>query len=103
MLTDNTSFSDRLINGSIGSAKHLDMRSNLLCGTIQANFDDTRAGSSLKDRGHRGELNECVPITARKNWFSLKKDKSTVIAERKQFPVTLDHAVTLVYMQDDLN
>ena len=49
-------------------------------------FDDPKAGNYLKDRRVRGELKECVPITARTKKFPLKKGKSTVIAERKQFP-----------------
>ena len=56
-------------------------------------FDDPKAGNSLKDRRVRGELKECVPITARTKKFPLKKGKSTVIAERKQFPLKLAHAI----------
>ena len=58
-------------------------------------FDDPKAGNSLKDRRLRGELKECVPITARTKRFPLKKGKSTVIAERKQFLLILDHAITV--------
>ena len=36
------------------------------------------------------ELKEFVPITARTMTFHLKKGKSTVIGERKQFPLILD-------------
>ena len=111
MLTDNISVSDRLINRSIGTVKHLDRRSKPLCSTIYVKFDDPKAGNSMKDRRLRGELNECVPITARAKKFPLKKGKSTVIAERKQFPLILGHAITahksqgstLAYMQGDLN
>ena len=76
-------------------------------------FDDNslKAGNSLKDRRLRGELKECLPITAKAKRFPLKKGKSTVIAERKQFPLILGHAITvhksqgstLTYMQGDLN
>ena len=53
----------------------------------------------------------CVPITARTRRFPLKKDKSTAIAGRKQFPLILDQAITvhksegstLANMQGDLN
>ena len=55
ILTDNISVSDRLINSSIGKVKHLDRRSKPLCSTIYMKFDP------------------------------LKKGKSTVIAERKQY------------------
>ena len=50
MLTDNVSVSDRLINGSIGTVKHLDKRSKPLCSTIYVTFGDPKAGNSLKDR-----------------------------------------------------
>ena len=54
---------------------------------------------------------ECVPITTRAKRFPLRKGKSTVIAERKQFPLIFGHAITvhksqestLAYIQDDLN
>ena len=111
MLTDNVSVSDRLINGSLGTIKHLDRRSKPLCSTIYVKFDDPKAGDSMRDRRLRGELKECVPITARAKRFPLKKGKSTVVAERKQFPLIHGHEITvhksqgstLAYMQGDLN
>ena len=65
----------------------------------------------MKDRRLCGEFKECVPITARGTRFPLKKGKSVVIAERKQFALILDHAITvykfqgstLIYMQGDVN
>ena len=111
MLTDNISVSDRLINGLIGTVKHLNRRSKALCSTIYVKFDNPKAGNFLKNRRLRGELKECVPITARAKRFPSKKGKSTVIAERKQFPLILSHEITvhksqgstLAYMQGDLN
>ena len=50
MLTDNISVSDRLINGLIGTVKHLDRRLKPLCSTIYVKFDDPKAGNSMKDR-----------------------------------------------------
>ena len=74
-------------------------------------FDDSKAANSFKDRRFHGELKECVPINARAKKFSLKKGKSTVIPERKQFSLILGHEITvqksqgstLTYMQGDLN
>ena len=37
----------------------------------------------MVERSLRGELKECVPITARAKRFLLRKGKNTVIAERK--------------------
>ena len=59
MLTDNISACDR--------------RSKPFCSTVYVKFDNPKAGYPLKDRWLRGELKECVPITARA--------KSTVIAD----------------------
>ena len=58
MLTDNISVSDRLINGSIGTVKHLDRRSNPPFRTIYVKFDNPKADISLKDKRLRGELKE---------------------------------------------
>ena len=49
----------------------------------------------MKSRRLRNELKECVSITARTKKFPLKKCKITVIAERKQFPLILGHAITV--------
>ena len=86
------------------------MRSEVLAITIYVKFDDPKAGNFLKDRGLRGELKECIPITARTKKFPLKKCKSTAIAEKKN-PIILGHAIivhklqrsTLDYRQGDLN
>ena len=48
---------------------------------------------TMKDRRLRNELKECVLITARTKKFLLKKGKITFIAERKQFPLILGHAI----------
>ena len=58
-------------------------------------FDDPKAGDSMRDRRLRGELKECVPITARAKRFPLKKGKSTVVAERKQFLLIHGHEITV--------
>ena len=108
MLTDNINVFDRLTNGTV---KHLDIRSNSLCSTMYVKFDNPKAGNSMKDRRLQSEIKECVPITAKTKKSPLKKGKITVIAERKQFPLILGHAVTahksqgstLNYMKGDLS
>ena len=94
ILTNNISVSDRLINGSIGTVKHLDRRSKPLCGTINVKFDDPKAGNSFKNKRLLGKFKECVQITVRAKRFSLMKGKSTVITE-KQFPLILGHPITV--------
>ena len=111
MLTDNISVSDRLIISSIDIVTHLDKRSKLLCNTIYVKFDDPKVYNFLKDRRLCGVLKECVPIAVTAKSFPLKKEKSTVILERKQFALILGYAITvqksqestLPYMQGDLN
>ena len=96
MLTDNVSVSDRLINGSLGTIKHLDRRSKPLCSTIYVKFDDLKAGNSLKDKRLP------LQITARSKKFPLKKGKSTVIAERKQFLLILGQAIAVISLREVL-
>ena len=96
MLTDNVSVSDRLINSSLGTIKHLDKRSKPLCSTIYVKFDDLKAGNSLKDRRLP------LQVTARSKKFPLKKGKSTVIAERKQFLLILGQAIAVISLREVL-
>ena len=110
MLLDNRNVSDRMINGSIGAVKPLDIRSNVLCIKYMWNLMIQKLEPPW-DRRLRNELKKCVPITARTNKFPLKKGKGTVIPARKHFPLILGHAITvhkfqgstLNYMNDDLS
>ena len=45
MLTDILNVFDRLINGSIETVKHLDIRLNSLCSAIYVKFDDPKDGN----------------------------------------------------------
>ena len=58
-------------------------------------FDDPKAGNSLNFRKLHVGLKEYLSSTARAKRFPLKKGKSTVIAERKQFWLILGHAITV--------
>ena len=95
MFIDNINVLDRLINASVSTVEHLDIKSKPLCSIIYMKFDDARAGNFLKDRRLRGELKECVLITLTTKKFPSKKGKSTFIDERKQFPVILGLAITV--------
>ena len=75
MLTDNIRVSARLLIGSIGTVKHLDIRPNKpLLGKIYVKFDDPKAGNDYKDRRLCGELKECVPISATSKRFPFTKE-----------------------------
>ena len=57
-------------------------------------IDDPKADNCLKDKKVCGKLKEFEPSIARTKRFSLKEDKSKIIAERNQFSLMLGHAVT---------
>ena len=78
MLIDNIIFSDRLINGSSNTIKHIDKHFVVQRGKL----DDPKAGNSLRDRRLCGELKKYVPITTRAKRFPLK---NTDMAERNNF------------------
>ena len=87
------------------------MMPKILLGKIYVKFDDPKAGNDYKDRRLRGELKECVPISATSKSFPFTKGKTTITAQRKQFPAILGHAITvhksqgstLEYMKGDLD
>ena len=85
MLTDSISVSVRLINGSIDTVKHLNMRSKPLFSTIYVRFDDPKAGSSLKGRRLCVELKECMPISARTKKFPFKMAKVLLLLKENDF------------------
>ena len=59
MLLGNINVFGRLINVSIGTVKHLDIRSNSFCSRIYVELDDQKAGNSMKDRSPQNEWNVC--------------------------------------------
>ena len=58
-------------------------------------FEDENAGNSYKDNRLRGVFKQCMPISVSTNRFSFKRSKSLIVAERKPFPLVLEHAVTI--------
>ena len=92
ILTDNISVSDRLINGSTGTVQHLGMRSKPLLSTTYMKFDNPKTGDSMKDKRFFDKLKKYMLINARTKKFPITKGRNAVIAERKQFWLTLGHA-----------
>ena len=95
MLTINVDVSDRLINGSIGTIKHVyfNPRNNLE-GTIYVQFDDPKAGSMRKVKC-RDERKEWVQINAMTKSFPYTRGKTTVTVQRRQYPGVIAHAITI--------
>ena len=63
----------RLINGSVGTVKYINIWSKPFCWTVFVEIDDPKAGNSLKDERLYGDLKECVTIPARAKRFHLKE------------------------------
>ena len=58
-------------------------------------IDDPKSGNSTNNRRIKNGLKECIQITVRKIKVPFEKGKNTVIAERKQFSLTLGQAITV--------
>ena len=104
--------SERLINGSIGTVKVLNVNPNYpLFGEIYVKFDDPKAGNYLENSILREELKEYVQIRAMVQSFPFTKGNTTITVQRKQFPGILGHGITihnsqgstLQYMEVDLD
>ena len=98
MLTDNVNIPEKLINGSIGTVKAINVNPrNFLAGEIYIKFDDKDAGHTLKKRSLPGELKECVPIVAKVKPFPFSKSRrgKTITVQRKQYPLMLAHGMTI--------
>ena len=97
MLTINIDIGDRLLNGSLGTVMYMNngATNRVAEGIIYVKFEDENAGNSYKDNGLRGVFKQCMPISVSTNRSSFKRSKSLIVAERKQFPLVLAHAVTI--------
>ena len=87
MLTDNQDIGDKLINGLIGTVKHLDRvkDNNTPFGTIYVKFDDPQAGNKLKDRHLLDEFKECVPIKPISKRFPYKNKVRLSLLKENNF------------------
>ena len=91
LLTVNIDTEDHLINGSLGTIRHIQMNGpNLLDAAIYVEFDDPVAGNKRKNN----KINkDWVKIVAEVKSFSINKNE-TIKCQRKQFPGILAHAMT---------
>ena len=100
MLTVNIDIADRLINGQIGTVKHISCDLNNNIHKIYIKFDDANAGLKKIDTDLLANQNKWVPIEkAEANiMIRVNKDSSPVI-KRTQFPLMLAWACTVHKVQ----
>ena len=92
MLTANIDLDDRLINGQIGTVKHIAILNGRF-ETIFVQFDDIKAGNKRRSK------NNYIPIEITEAKFNVSKRKSSVMVTRTQFPLTLSYACTVHKVQ----
>ena len=87
MLTTNVDTADKLINGSCGQIKQMQVKyPNLLDQrTIYVKFDEPHAGNSKKNRNLPGELKECVPINLCPKRFHGRSSHTPLLLQEGSF------------------
>ena len=100
MLTVNIDIADRLINGQIGTIKHISCDLNGQILKIYVKFDDVNAGIKKIDTDSLAKQHKWVPIERAEANIVIRvnKDSSPVI-KRTQFPLMLAWACTVHKVQ----
>ncbi|XP_057310034.1 uncharacterized protein LOC130648031 [Hydractinia symbiolongicarpus] len=100
MLTVNIDIADRLINGQIGTVKHVTTDSNKNVLKIYLHLDDSNAGLTAMSKDNFGRANAWVPIERSSADIRLRVTKATSpIIRRTQFPLMLSWACTVHKVQ----
>ena len=101
MLTANINVEDRLVNGQMGTVKHIEIKENEVR-TIYLELDDKCAGQiRMSGSDAIAKNNKWVPVKRRETSIYLSKYKSTSPAiKRTQFPLVLSWACTVHKVQD---
>ena len=95
MLTVNIDIADRLINGQIGTVKHISGDLNNIH-KVYVKFDDAHAGLKAMQTDHFARQNVWVPIEKAEAIISIKvNSNSSPIIKRTQFPLMLSWACTV--------
>lgn len=99
MLTTNIDISDRLINGQIGTIRHIKTTGNSV-EKIYVQLDDDRAGLKARNTDNLAKSNYWIPLERGEAKIKLrsKKEASPVII-RTQFPLMLSWACTVHKVQ----
>ena len=100
MLTTNINIEDRLINGQMGTVKHIEIKENELR-TIYLELDDKCAGQiRMNGSDVIAKNNKSVPVKREETSIYFNKHKSTSpTIKRTQFPLVLSWACTVHKVQ----
>ena len=96
MLTVNIDISDRLINGQIGTVKHISNDVNSHVSKVYVEFDDKQCGTKKIDTDYFAKRHKWVPIEkAEANIMVRANKESSPVIKRTQFPLILAWACTV--------
>ena len=100
MITVNIDIADRLINGQIGTVKHIAQSLDKNIHKIYVKFDDVKAGLKLIQTDHVARQNMWVPIEKAEASITINVSKnSSPVIKRTQFPLMLAWAFTVHKVQ----
>ena len=98
MLTVNIDMQDCLINGQIGSIRHIEFAQCSAC-KVYIKFSDEQAGSKAKRSSYLGRQNSWIPIEKYETEILIKKESASPSIKSTQFPLTLGCASTVHKVQ----
>ncbi|XP_066911415.1 uncharacterized protein [Clytia hemisphaerica] len=98
LLTTNVDINDRLVNGQLGTVKHIKVL-NGRCEKIYVLFDDVKAGNEKRKNDDFARRNGYVPIERTEAKFGFSKRKEMVTVVWTQFPLILAYACTVHKVQ----
>ena len=98
MLTVNIDMQDCLINGQIGSIRHIEFAQCSAC-KVYIKFSDEQAGSKAKRSSYLGRQNSWIPIEKYETEILIKKESASPSIKSTQFPLTLGCVSTVHKVQ----
>ena len=99
-LTVNVDLQDRLVNGQLGTVKHIVLNSQNNVSKMYINFDDCKAGLKKMNTDNFARQHLWVPIEKKTVDIRIKSNKSSSpVIKRTQFPLMLAWACTVHKVQ----
>ena len=90
MLTVNVDLQDRLVNGQLGTVKHIVLNSQNNVSKMYINFDDCKAGLEKMNTDNFARQHLWFPIEKTTVDIRIKSNKSSSpVIKRTQFPLML--------------